>query len=212
MNRGGKFEAVALPDAAQYSPGFGLAVADFNGDGAEDLFVAQNFFANRPEEPRQDAGLGLLLQGDGRGKFNALAPMNSGIRIYGEGRGAAVGDFDEDGRADLAVAQHAARTTLLRNATGRPGLRVRLSGPATNPDAIGSTVRLAFGAKLGATRELHGGSGYWSQDSAVAVLGTPEAPTEIHVRWPDGRMTRGAVPQGTKEITVAADGGVQKVK
>lgn len=212
LNRGGKFEALALPEAAQYAPAFGLSVADFDGNGTEDVFMGQNFFANRPEEPRQDAGLGLLLSGIGNGRFTALSAAASGLRIYGEQRGSAVGDFDEDGRPDLVVAQHGARTVLLRNATGRSGLRVRLQGPATNPDATGATVRLLFGAKSGATREQHGGSGYWSQDSAVMVFSAPEMPTEIHVRWPDGHMTRSVVPAGAKEISVAADGSVQKVK
>ncbi len=44
LNRGPRFEAKPLPIEAQFAPVFGLAVADFNGDGAEDLFVAQNFF------------------------------------------------------------------------------------------------------------------------------------------------------------------------
>ncbi len=206
LNRGGKFEARPLPAAAQYAPAFGLVVADFDGDGAEDLFLAQNFFANRPEEPRLDAGLGLLLRGDGRGGFTALSPMESGIRIHGEQRGAAAGDFDEDGRPDLVVAQHGAATRLLRNTTARPGLRVRLNGPAANPDALGARVRLKFGTRTGPTREQHSGSGYWSQNSAVMILATPEPPTEIEVQWPGGRQTTSKVPPGTKTITVNPDG------
>ncbi len=206
LNRGTKFEARPLPAAAQYSPAFGLVVADFDGDGAEDLFLAQNFFANRPEEPRLDAGLGLLLRGDARGNFTVLAPMESGVRIHGEQRGAAAADFDEDGRIDLVVAQHGSATRLMRNAHARPGLRVRLHGPAANPDALGARVRLKFGSKSSPARERHGGGGYWSQDSAVMILATPEPPTEIEVQWPGGQQTVSKIPPDAKSITVNADG------
>ncbi len=212
LNRGEKFETIPLPEAAQHSPVFGLSVADFDGDGAEDVFLAQNFFSNRPQEPRQDAGRGLLLHGDGRGGFAAMPGQESGVKIYGEQRGSAVADFDEDGRTDLVVTQNGAATRLLRNVTGKPGLRVRLAGAPGNPDGLGAIVRLRFGAKRGPAREWHGGSGYWSQDSAVAVLSVPETPTEISVRWPGGRETTGAVPTGAQEISVSAEGVVRKVR
>jgi hypothetical protein len=67
LNREGKFEARALPIEAQFAPVFGLNVADFNNDGKEDVFVAQNFFAAQRETPRSDGGRGLLMMGDGRG-------------------------------------------------------------------------------------------------------------------------------------------------
>ncbi len=212
LNRGDRFDAVPLPAAAQHTPAFGLNVADFNGDGAEDLFMSQNFFSNRPQEARQDAGRGLLLLGDGHGKLVAMPGQESGVKIYGEQRGSAVADFDEDGRADLIVAQSGAATRALRNATAKPGLRLRLAGPPGNPDGLGATIALKFGIKSGPARELHGGSGYWSQDSVVAVLGMPEAATEVWVRWPGGKTTTSAVPQGAMEISVAVDGAVKKLK
>ncbi|HXG48750.1 MAG TPA: VCBS repeat-containing protein, partial [Methylomirabilota bacterium] len=74
LNRGDRFEARPLPSEAQMAPAFGLAVADFDGDGHEDVFLAQNFFATLPETPRYDGGTGLLLRGDGRGGFHAVPP------------------------------------------------------------------------------------------------------------------------------------------
>ena len=46
LNRGDRFEAQQMPVEAQFAPVFGLNIADFNGDGHEDVFVAQNFFAS----------------------------------------------------------------------------------------------------------------------------------------------------------------------
>ena len=56
LNRGEKFEAADLPGEAHWSPAFGVCVADANGDGAEDVFMAQNFFAMNPEVGRHDSG------------------------------------------------------------------------------------------------------------------------------------------------------------
>ncbi len=67
MNRGDHFEAVPLPLEAQLAPAFGVTVADFDGDGNDDIFLAQNFFSAQPETMRSDAGRGLLLLGDGKG-------------------------------------------------------------------------------------------------------------------------------------------------
>jgi hypothetical protein len=208
LNRGDHFEAVPLPAEAQFAPAFGVVVADFDGDGAEDVFLSQNFFANEPSTPRQDAGRGLLLLGDGKGGLKPVPGQVSGIKVYGEQRGVAAADFDEDGRVDLVVGQNGGATRLLRNATGKPGLRVRMAGPAGNPRGIGAVVRLKFGEGYGPAREIHGGSGYLSQDSAITVLATPEPPSGIWVRWPGGRVTETEVPKGAQEIAVELNGHV----
>ncbi|HEY2953563.1 MAG TPA: VCBS repeat-containing protein [Verrucomicrobiae bacterium] len=212
LNRGDRFEPRPLPPEAQFAPVFGINVADFDGDGREDVFLAQNFFATRKEIPRMDAGLGLLLRGNGSGKLAAVPCDDSGIKVYGEQRGSAVADFDEDGRVDLVVTQNGAATKLYRNNQARPGLRVRLSGPAENPTGIGATVRLMFGDKAGPAREIRGGSGYWSQDSAVQVLSLPTAPSALWVRWPGGRATSNAIPTGAREVIVDASGSVEAMR
>ena len=205
LNRGGKFEAVPLPREAQVAPAFSLNVADVDGDGAEDLFISQNCFAVRPEWERQDAGRGLWLKGDGKGNLKPIPGQESGVMVYGEQRGAALGDFNEDGRVDLLVAQNGARTRLFENVGARPGLRVKLSGPTGNPMGLGASVRLKFDDGYGPLREIHGGSGYWSQDSPVPVLAVPRTPRALEVRWPGGKTTSVPVPENAREIIVSKD-------
>jgi enediyne biosynthesis protein E4 len=205
LNRGSHFEGKPLPPEAQWSPSFALCVSDFDGDGNEDLLVSQNLFCTHPEISRYDSGRGLVLKGDGRGGFHSMPGQESGVLVYGEQRGAAVADYDQDGRTDLVITQNAAETRLFRNAAGKPGLRVRLEGPAGNPQAIGATIRLGAGPRLGAARELHAGSGYWSQDSAVAVMHHSEKPTEVIVRWPGGRMTQTEI-RGGAELVIDLNG------
>jgi len=209
LNRGDHFEVHALPVEAQMAPAFGICAADLDGDGNEDLFLSQNFFAVQPGTPRYDAGRGLLLLGDGAGNFRAVSGQESGIEIYGEQRGAAVCDYDADGRIDLAVSQNGAETKLYHNALAKPGLRIRLVGPVGNPSGVGAVLRLGSEEKLGPAREIHGGSGYWSQDSVVQVMSFKAAPTKILVRWPGGKTTSSDVPAGASEIAVTPDGHIQ---
>jgi hypothetical protein len=203
LNRGSRFEAVPLPAEAQWSPVFGMCVADADGDGRDDVFLAQNFFATRKELPRLDAGRGLWLRGDGGGGFIPVPAQQSGVVIWGEQRGAAVADYDRDGRVDLVVAQNGAATRLFHNELARPGLRVRLNGPAGNPDGYGAVAWLKYGERRGPSREIHGGGGYLSQDSAVIVLGRAGDPTHVAVRWPGGRVSESAVNASAKEVTVS---------
>ena len=212
LNRGDHFEGRALPLEAQLAPAFAVCVGDYDGDGKEDVFLSQNFFAVNAESSRCDAGRGLWLKGDGRGNLRAVAGQESGVKVYGEQRGAALCDYDGDGRVDLVVTQNGAETKLYHNVGGKPGLRVRLKGPTGNPRGIGAQLRLMFGQRAGAVRELHAGSGYWSQDSAIEVLGIPEPPTAIHIRWPGGRVTTGDIPEGAREIEVDTDGKVKLVR
>ena len=67
-------------------------------------------------------------------------------------------------------------------------------------------VRLRFGERWGPAREVHAGSGYWSQDSAVQVMGTPEPPTAVWVRWPGGKTHRTPLRKDAKVISIDQDG------
>jgi hypothetical protein len=210
LNRGDHFEAHPLPWAAQLAPAFAVCVGDYDGDGHEDVFLGQNFFGTDLETGRLDAGRGLWLRGDGTGRLVAVPGQESGVIVYGEQRGAALADYDADGRVDLAVTQNAARTRLFRNVRGRPGLRLRLAGPGGNGSGIGAVVRLGNGETWGPAREIHAGSGYWSQDSAVQILAPPRSPAaRIQVRWPGGRVTTASIPAGARTLGIGADGTVE---
>lgn len=204
LNRGDHFEPLVLPAEAQWAPAFAANVADFDGDGREDIFLGQNFFPTVIGMPRYDEGRGLLLRGLGDGTFTAMSGQQSGILVYGDQRGAAVSDFDRDGRVDLVVSQNGAATKLFKNQMAAVGLRVRVQGTSANPDGVGVQLRLVFATGMGPVREVQSGSGYWSQNGAVQVFGLTGTPTEVWARWPGGTETRTAVPAGAREVIVKA--------
>ncbi len=212
LNRGGMFEARSLPVEAQFAPAFGVCVGDMDGDGKEDVFLSQNFFATIPEEWRHDAGRALWLRGDGQGGLKAVPGQESGVAVYGEQRGCALADYDGDGRVDLVVTQNGNATKLFHNVGAKPGLRVRLKGGPGNPTGVGAQMRLIYGERKGPVREIHAGSGYWSQDGAVQVLGTPQTPTQLWVRWAGGRTTTNPVPVGAREIEVDDEGRIKVLR
>jgi len=202
LNRGGKFEAKPLPVEAQLATAFGVSVADFDGDGNEDIFLAQNYFSSQPETMRSDAGRGLLLLGDGKGNFRAVSGAESGLQIYGEQRGCAVSDYDGDGRVDLVVAQSDDLTKLLRNRRARPGLRVKLEGGPGNPQCVGAVIRAKTAAGLGRAQVVTAGSGYWSQNSATLVVTSAAPIVGLQVQWPDGSTEERPVAGDAKSVTL----------
>lgn len=202
LNRGSKFESHPLPMEAQWSPAFGVNVADFNGDGNDDIFLAQNFFSSQPETMRNDAGRGLLLFGDGKGGFRPASAAESGIAIYGEQRGSAVSDYDGDGRADLVVTQSDERTVLLHNRAAKPGLRVRLEGGPGNPQCVGAVIRAVSASGLGRAQVVTAGSGYWSQDSSTLIVTSAKPITGLNIRWPDGSVEDQPISSSDRSVTV----------
>jgi hypothetical protein len=211
LNRGTRFEAKPLLQEAQWAPAFGIGVADFDGDGFEDVLLAQNFFATRSEASRLDAGRGLLLKGDGKGGFKALSGQESGVQVYGEQRGCALADYDEDGRVDAVICQNGEATQVLHNVGAKPGVRIILRGPEGNPAGAGAMLRMGNEGQWGPAREIHAGAGYWSQDSPRQVMAA-EGRKEIWVRWPGGKPITGPLPEGAREIEITSQGAIKVLR
>ena len=85
INRGdGSFELKPLPEEAQFSPVYGLAIEDIDGNGVSDLVLGGNLFAVKPEIGRYDALHGSVLLGIGNGEFTPLSSRRAGLMVKGE--------------------------------------------------------------------------------------------------------------------------------
>lgn len=84
----GKFAFTPLAREAQLAPINALVVGDLTGDGKLDLFCVGNSFGPEPNTGRWDGSVGLLLRGDGAGKFEPVLPAAAGIVVTGEVRSA----------------------------------------------------------------------------------------------------------------------------
>ncbi len=102
---------------------FAVAVGDFNLDGKPDLATAN-----------LEADTVTILLGDGAGNFTPASTSPETVGDHPEG--VAVGDFNHDGKPDLAVANHDSNnvTILLGDSTGN------FSPAATSPEAVGANT------------------------------------------------------------------------
>ena len=89
-NREGQFVRHDLPNPAQVAPINAIRCGDFTGDGQVDLLMAGNKYGLEVETNRLDAGSGILLQGDGQGKFTFIENHESGFWATLEARDLAV--------------------------------------------------------------------------------------------------------------------------
>ncbi|MBD0833412.1 VCBS repeat-containing protein [Aestuariibaculum sp. TT11] len=90
QNDGKHFSAKPLSSQAQLSAVNGIVSKDVNNDGVLDLILGGNLFTSEVETPRNDAGQGVLLIGDGKGNFYAKAPYESGLSLSGDVKGLAM--------------------------------------------------------------------------------------------------------------------------
>ena len=159
--------------------------ADANNDGLADLFVAKGNVSEMPDFALADPNNLLMQKADGT--FEE-AGDRAGVASMKTARGAALADFNLDGRLDLVVVNRNDGAQLWRNDSADDNrsvqLRLRQDGP--NRDAIGSWVEVRCGRHV-ARREVTVGGGHAGGQLGWLHfgVGTTEQP-EIRVTWPDG--------------------------
>ncbi|WP_109300200.1 VCBS repeat-containing protein [Aquimarina sp. AU474] len=83
-NSDGKFMIHKLPLEAQISSINQTLVDDFDKDGHLDALIAGNLYVSEVETPRNDAGYGVFLKGDGAGNFTPIPANQSGLYLPGD--------------------------------------------------------------------------------------------------------------------------------
>lgn len=175
------------------SLGFGCFFFDVDLDGQMDLLVAnghidETFGKLAGRAPMAQAPQ-LFLQRSGR--FQEVGSEVGGSFASPKiARGAAYGDFDNDGDLDILLTTNGGLPHLYRNdiRSGNRSLRLTLRGSKSNRDGIGSVVRVTVSGKT-STHRVKSGSSYLSQSELPVTVGLGRASKAelVTVAWPSGR-------------------------
>ncbi|MEE2831583.1 MAG: CRTAC1 family protein [Candidatus Latescibacterota bacterium] len=171
---------------------WGTQFFDVDNDGDRDAFIASGHLESDVEiyENTTFAQRNQLFLNDGSGRFEEITPIQgSALDERQVSRGAAFGDYDDDGDIDILVANVSERPQLLRNDTVGAGhwLRLRLEGTRSNHSAIGARVTLKAGSQQASAEVATGGS-YLSQSDLRLHFGFGSATVvdSVSVSWPSG--------------------------
>ena len=268
----GLLAEVAFSSAGKPRSGMGVDAADFNGDGWQDLFVANldqemsALYQNYKDETFRDvsqahgvaqatfqlSGWGLkFLDFDNNGtvdlflahghpddmihsysnrviyKMPLLLFSNDGTRLHNvslesgplfdkmfPARGLAVGDYQNDGRVDILIANNGQQAMLLQNngAEGNHWLGLKLEGRSCNRDAVGARIRWSIDGKAHALIKNNGASYLASHDPRVLMgLGSSEKIDWLEIEWPapSQRVDRFEAPAIDRYLTIVEGEGVR---
>ncbi|MDQ3804417.1 MAG: CRTAC1 family protein, partial [Acidobacteriota bacterium] len=274
VNRGrGKFEeaglgaGVAYGEAGTPRSGMGVDAADYDGDGWQDLFVAnidQEFFSlyrnqkdlTFTDEPGEIApstqllsGWGLkffdydndgdpdlllanghpddmveaksarvkyrepllMFENTGRDFRNVSARSGAVFARSFPARGLAVGDYDNDGDADVLVSNNGEAPLLLRNEGGNRHnwLGLHLVPTKSNPAAVGAVITWEAGGVRRSRLKTGGGSYLASHDPReILGLGPAAKADAVEIRWPSGTLDKLAGLPVNTYVTVVEGQGV----
>ena len=189
--------------------------ADVNDDGLIDLYVSKGNVSQQPDYAKRDPSNLLLGRPDGTFEESTEA---AGLISFERGRGAALVDFNLDGRLDLIESFYGAPTLVWRNDGPAEGsaapahwLAVRLEDPGSpNFDSIGATIEVATSAGV-SRRELTIGGGHSGGQLGWVHFGLGQVEgARVQVRWPDGTSSDAVtVPADTFTIIDRSTGARQ---
>jgi hypothetical protein len=183
--------------ATFHMSGFGARFMDYDNDGRRDLFMANGHVLDNIQRYHAETSYAeakLMFRNSGAGVFeNVSDQLGADFLLARVSRGAATGDFDNDGNLDILVSNNGQPPQLLRNNGGSSNhwLQLFLIGARSNRDAVGSRVRVTAG-DLVLYDERKGGMSYQSaQDPRLHFgLGQRSAIDQIEIKWPSGGLTK----------------------
>ena len=179
--------------------GWGCGFLDFDNDGWPDILICNGHVYPEVEQLHTEAGYAqrkLLYRNLRNGKFEDISfDVGPGISEPSPSRGAAFGDFDNDGDVDVVVNCVNEFPQLLRcdSKLQNNWVKVRTIGVKSNRSGIGARVRCVV-QMAGETKphqqidEVRSGGGYFAQNDLRVHFGIGNASKidVLEIRWPSG--------------------------
>ena len=171
---------------------WGTRFFDVDNDGDLDLFIANGHLESDVEDyenatfPQRNQ----LFLNLGTGRYEEYIPNEGALALKRVSRGAAIGDYDDDGDLDVLVANVTSRPNLLRNdGPGGHWLLLQLEGRSSNRAGIGARVEVQSGGTV-QTSEVRSGASFLSQSDLRLHFGLGEAKIadRVVVHWPSGQV------------------------
>src|SRR3954462_11070429 len=170
---------------------WGCGFIDYDNDGWSDIIqvnghvypeIAGHEIGQSYKNPR------LVYRNMGNGQFKDVSSsMGLGITERYSSRGAAFGDYDNDGDIDAIVLNMNDVPSLLRNDGGNKQnwIKIKLVGTKCNRTAIGARVRVVTGTHI-QMDEVRSGSSVMSQSDLRLHFGLGKVQTIdlVEVKWP----------------------------
>ena len=205
-----------IAPATQLLSGWGLKFFDYDNDGDPDLFLVNghpdDMIETRVPRVKHREPL-LMFENTGRAFKDVSASSGSVFSKMFSGRGMAVGDFDNDGDADVVTSNNGEPPLLLRNQGGNRNnwIGLHLIATKSNSAAVGAVITWQTGT-VKRTRLKIGGGSYLSSHDPREILGVGAATKvdSVEIRWPSGKVDRLTNLPLNKYVKVTESAGVTK--
>jgi hypothetical protein len=188
---------------------WGVDFCDFDNDGDLDIFTANGHVDDNIEQfdpigkyNQQNQ----LFRNNGDGTFSDISNMaGPGLLIKKVSRGAAFGDYDNDGDIDILVTNVNQPPNLLRNDGGNKNnwLMIKTIGVKSNRDGIGARITVSANGKR-QIREIKSGSSFLCQSDMRAFFGLGKVDTVdfVEIHWPSGIVEKLENVKANQIITI----------
>jgi hypothetical protein len=195
---------------------FGCFFFDYDLDGLLDIFAANGHVSDDISVVQPNVKYAQpphLFHNKGRKKFEEVK-LGRALQRAIVGRGAAYGDFDNDGDLDLLITTNNGPARLLRNDNANQNdlLRVKLIGSNSNHDGIGAKVKVKTSKGANLFGMVKTGSSYCSQSELPLTfgLGKPEegVTLRLEITWPTGRQDIVSDVKPNQSLTVQEGKGI----
>jgi len=174
--------------------GWGIKFFDYDNDGYQDIFVANghlmdniNVLEEHVTYPQQN----LLFKNLGNGTFANVTPTADGLALKKVSRGAAIGDYDNDGDLDILITNCNQRPDLLQNLVGNRNnwIQIQAVGKKSNRSGIGARIQVVTEPHV-QYREVQSSGSYLSFHDLRAHFGVGQAEQvqRLEIRWPSGHI------------------------